>query len=64
MVEEKLNVLRAAIEKGDRESVVDAIAATVPTYHDADEVNRTATDSEEMKQVKSVQKRELAIALE
>ena len=46
-VEEKLQVLKRAIEEGT--SVRDAVAAVVSTYHVPDEVNKNAENSEEMK---------------
>lgn len=54
-VEEILEDLTASVEKyenGDRNAVKDAISKAVPTYREADVVNRKAEQSEEMKMVK------------
>ena len=54
-VGEKLELLAAALEEGKDELCSDAVKrafkVTVPTYHDPEEVNRTAEASEEMKTV-------------
>ena len=54
-VEEKLEILRKALEDGENElaseKIRDAIIATVPTFRDPSVINRTAEQSEEMKSV-------------
>ena len=54
-VDKKLNILADALEAGKDElcsaAVKAAFKATVPTYHDPEEINRTAESSEEMKTV-------------
>ena len=47
-VEEKLKILLEAVEKEGHDNVVAAIRATVPTYHDPEEVNKKASESKEM----------------
>ncbi len=47
-VEEKLQVLREAVEDGSADAVKRAVRQTVPTYHDPSEVNKDAENSEEM----------------
>lgn len=51
-VERKLCILLDA--GGDPQAVKAAVAAVVPTYHEPDEVNKEATNSEEMKMVASI----------
>lgn len=51
-VEEKLAILKKAVEQEGYESVRAAIRATVPTYKTPEEVNAKALDAEEMKNVK------------
>lgn len=41
-VEDKLAVLKAAIAEKTPEAIVEAVKRTVPTYHDAEEVNQKA----------------------
>ncbi len=48
-VEIKLSILNKAIE--NESDILDAIRATVPTYHDPEEVNAKATSAEEMQNV-------------
>ncbi len=43
-VDEKINVLLAAVEKETHQAIIDAIRATVPTYCDPDELNRIAIE--------------------
>ncbi len=58
-MEEKLSLLQEALQKtsqpgglyGHHDAVIEAIKATVPTYHDPEEVNRSAAKSAEMRQV-------------
>ncbi len=58
-VEEKLRILTEALQKsgqdeslhGHHDAVLEAIKATVPTYHDPEEINRRADGSVEMQQV-------------
>ncbi len=56
-VDEKIKVLLDAVEsaKGELKSpkVVNAMKRVVPTYHDPDEVNKTAESSDEMKEAKA-----------
>lgn len=47
-MEEKLEILRAAVEQEGRAAVLRAIRRTVPTYHNPDEVNNRAAEAEEM----------------
>ncbi len=51
-VEIKLSILNKAVE--NESSILDAIRATVPTYHDPEEVNAKATYSEEMHNINEV----------
>ncbi len=62
-VDEKLEILRRAVEQGQDASVMgqaqyalilDAIRRTVPTYHDPGEINDAAMASREMQSVKEV----------
>lgn len=48
-VEEKLSILKKAVEQEGYENVRAAIRATVPTYKTPEEVNARATESEEMR---------------
>lgn len=65
-IEDKLRILRGALDtaiasdkaaeadfirRGHHDAVIDAIRATVPTYHDPDEVNRRAQYSTEMSNI-------------
>ncbi len=47
-IEEKLNLLRAAVEEGGYENMISAIRKTVPTYHSPEEINKTASEADEM----------------
>ena len=49
-VEEKLTILKAAVEKEGNDAVVEAIRQTVPTYHDPEEVNKEAAKAKEMQE--------------
>ncbi len=49
-VDEKLRILMDAVN--NETSILDAVRLTVPTYHDPEELNRKAAESEEMKNVK------------
>ncbi len=51
-VDEKLRILMDAIN--NETNILDAVRATVPTYHDPDELNNKAAESEEMQNVKKV----------
>ena len=55
-VEEKLEILKSAVESSSGEiaspKIKAAIKETVPTFVDPDEINKTADQSEEMKHVK------------
>lgn len=55
-VEEKLSILRAAVVESKHtsgsEKIKEAIRKTVPTYHDPEEINKTAELSSEMKNVR------------
>ena len=48
-IEEKLEILRAAIATEDNEAVRRAMKRVVPTYHAPEEVNRTAVEASEMR---------------
>ena len=52
-VEEKLSILRDALEEGKDETEADCIKSAmmrvVPTYHTPEEVNKTAAEAEEIK---------------
>ena len=52
-VEEKLNMLKAAVEEAkntlESDLIKQAMKSAVPTYHDPDEVNRNADKTDEMK---------------
>ncbi len=50
-VEDKLAVLKAAIAEKTPEAIVEAVKRTVPTYHDAEEVNQKAILAGEDKNV-------------
>lgn len=50
-IEEKLNILRAAIESEDDGIVKAALRIVVPTFYTPEEVNRLAEKTEEMKKV-------------
>ncbi len=49
-VDEKLRILMDAVN--NETSILDAVRLTVSTYHDPEELNRKASESEEMKNVK------------
>ncbi|MBE6598654.1 MAG: NAD-dependent epimerase/dehydratase family protein [Ruminococcaceae bacterium] len=49
-IEEKMTILREAVATNDDNAVRDALKRTVPTYFSPEEVNRTAADTEEMKE--------------
>ena len=53
-VDAKIDVLVKAVEKAKNElapeSILDAMKSVVPTFHDPREVNKTAEESEEMKE--------------
>ena len=51
-VADKLRVLRAAVSEDDDNAVREALKKVVPTYHDAEEVNRGAEQAREMKETK------------
>lgn len=51
-VEEKLKVLRSAVD--NETSILDAVRATVPTFHDPEELNQRAAQAEEMQNVRDV----------
>ena len=52
-MEEKLAILRDAVEKGKEDVtsdvVIQAMMQVVPTYHTPEEVNRSASEAEEIK---------------
>ncbi len=48
-MEEKLEVLKAAMLLNDKAAAVKALKDTVPTYIDGDELNKNAAEAEEMK---------------
>lgn len=51
VIEEKLNVLRQALETEDDDAIRLALKAVVPTYHSPKHVNAKATDADEMKEI-------------
>lgn len=53
-VEEKLRILKNAVDEHSVEAVRRAIKATVPTFREPEEVNRAAEKSEEMQEAKTV----------
>ena len=57
-VDEKLDILKIALEESvdelTSEKIKFAMKAVVPTYHDPEEVNRTAEESEEMHNAKDI----------
>ncbi len=54
-VEEKIGILRAAVESEENEiasqKITEVMKSVVPTFHSPDEVNRTAAEAEEMRVV-------------
>ena len=54
-VEKKIALLKSAVEQAKHEiastKIRDAFRAAVPTFYDADEINKTASGADEMKQV-------------
>ena len=48
-LEEKLDILRAAVETEDDDAVKDALRRVIPTFRSPEEVNKKAQDSDEMK---------------
>ncbi len=57
-VEEKLDILKKAVEKNESEigsnGVSSALKAVVPTFHEPEEVNKTAEQAKEMKETACV----------
>ena len=53
-VEEKLALVRAAIETEEQSAVLDVIRKTVPTFRDPEEVNRQVAQAQEMRQAAAV----------
>lgn len=51
VIEEKLNVLRTALETKSNRAVKDALKSVIPTYHAPEEVNSKAEESDEMMEV-------------
>ena len=53
-MEEKLDVLRAAVKDAEEEigavSIKEAMKSVVPTFRDPEEVNRLAAEANEMKE--------------
>ena len=49
-IQQKLEVLRAAVESEDDDIARDALKSVVPTYHSPEEVNALAEQAEEMKE--------------
>lgn len=47
-LEEKLSLLKRALETGRRQTMIKALRRAVPTYHSPEEVNRLAEQAEEM----------------
>ena len=54
-LEEKMAILRRAVESEDNDVCRDALKQVVPTYHSPDEVNATASKAAEMNNVRDVQ---------
>ncbi len=50
-LEERLESLRVALETGDEASIRQTMMRVVPTYRNAEEVNRNACEAEEMQQM-------------
>ena len=50
-IQQKLEILRAAVESEDDDIARDALKSVVPTYHSPEEVNALAEQAEEMKAV-------------
>ncbi|MBQ1935403.1 MAG: polysaccharide biosynthesis protein [Clostridia bacterium] len=50
---EKLRLVHQALDTGDMEAIRKAMMEVVPTYHDADSVNRDAIHAEEMRAARS-----------
>jgi len=48
-INDKLEILQWALATNSNRAVKEALMNAVPTYHNPDEVNRKATESEEMK---------------
>ncbi len=61
-VEQKLVLVRQAIETEDQAAVLDVVKKTVPTFHTPEEVNRTAAQATEMKEVAEAEAQEKAKA--
>lgn len=53
-VEEKLALVRAAIETEEQSAVLEVIRKTVPTFRDPEEVNRQAAQAQEVRQAAAV----------
>ena len=53
-VEEKLALVRAAIETEEQSAVLDVIRKTVPTFRDPEEVNRQVAQAQEVRQAAAV----------
>ena len=51
-IERKLDILRQAVSKNDNAACKAALKQVVPTYISPKDVNKTANESEEMKQAK------------
>lgn len=54
MIEEKLSVLRDAVEQLNDELTRDALKKVVPTFHSPSKVNQKADETKEMKSIKTV----------
>ena len=55
-LENKLEILRGALQMGDRESIRRAMKRVVPTFRDPDEVNREANEQNRLEQVQKGQR--------
>ncbi len=57
-VEEKLSILKTAVSEAENEicaySITEAMMRVVPTFHTPDEVNSTASESQEMKDTNAI----------
>ena len=51
-VEQKLVILKEAVEAEGQDNVVKAVKACVPTFHDPEELNKHAAEAQEMKEAR------------
>ena len=55
-MDQKLEILRQALQRGDRESIRRAMKRVVPTFRDPEEVNREASEQNRLEQVQKGQR--------